>query len=235
MSFEITRQPDWPHTKNLTVPYNFRFLGPRGPYVVASFLTPPTPTGQHDLATRTVLEYLLWRLRSGNVRKKYKDDPKFGPYIYTWGMTHAEYAKNLLLSEDQVKRAFNSMTKNGIVYAVRASKSEPLHYRLTDSAFMMAHALQYLPLRGQHEANQELLQAQAEKDPNILEDHEGTPKAWVKGWWMKVPGLYNTFDMADWHKSKHATGRKLTPYEFGMIDVLEEVWIKLDNDSPETA
>lgn len=140
-NFEIPVEPDWPHDK-FASRYAMSVGSEPNKLLIASALTPPTKHGREDLTARLVMHFLLYRLNIAQVRQNYIKNPKFGRYRYTW-LKLEEFATNTGLSFDQVKRGMDTLVGGGIVYATRATRSEPRSYRLTDPAFLMFHGLQY--------------------------------------------------------------------------------------------
>lgn len=221
MEFKVTREPDWPH--DAACPrYSFSYIGgATNQIVLAAALTPRTKTGQADLRARLVLHQLLFRLRTSNIRRRHKHLPEFGPYRFSWFKLE-EMASWAALSLDQTKRGMEHLVHGRIVYSTRACRSEPLSYRLTDEAFQMAHVLQYLPLRAKvaldlraSEMSKEECQKVSEQVAEYLEDY---PRRFAE----IVLKLEPTFD--EWHKSKHASGRRLTPTEFGLTAEMEKAF-----------
>lgn len=224
--FKITRQPDWP--KELGGAHSFDVGYEPNKALLARALTPRTAKGRDDLVGRSVLSVLLFRLRTSKIRKQHKTDPRFGDYQYSWfHLSDLELWAGL--SEDQATRGMKSLIDGGIVYATRANQNQPRSYRLTDEAFMMAHALQFPQLKvryslawikenekSKNAAVRNLLQpmiyACSDAD-EIVKDH------YVKGFAYRMAEWKSLLD--DWHRASHPSGRRLDPYECGFVSHIE--------------
>lgn len=221
--FKLTNQIDWPHSE-FCGHYDFSFIGGLPTrMLLASALTPRTRNGQSDIRTRVLLHYFLYRLNASQIRKNRRHLPTFGKYRYTWCRLE-ELAERTDLSTDQTKRSIERLVAGKIVYSVRASRSDVCSYRLTDEAFMMAHAFQYPVLKANwlYKSNFDHYPA-AKKysaESAFREIESEYPKSFLAD-------FHKTFHpiMDMWHKCEHPSGRRYTPYETGFIKGMEKAWL----------
>ncbi len=234
-AFKLTNQYNWPH-EDFCATYSFSLVGGwPNQMLLAATLTPKTKSGQVDVRTRLVLWFMLQRLYFSRIRNKRKHLPEYGDYRYIW-LSQTEMAMQLALSEDQVKRSITCLVNAQILYSVRQNRSEPCAYRLTDEAFMMAHALQYPVLKGNwivHKNWEKLEEIEYDKElsrkySTICKEGEEELKLITDQFFKLFPKLVNELQpfFEKWHTEKHSTGRKLTPYELGLIERLDTLFSK---------
>ncbi|MBO9478243.1 hypothetical protein J7382_11920 [Shimia sp. R11_0] len=235
--FKLNRQPDWPEKMGSPYAFNVGYEPNKG--LLAAALTPRTKQGRANLAARLVLVVLLFKLNKSRQRLKYKSDPRFGNYRYVWFHMH-ELEAWAGLNKHQAERGMKALIDGGIVYATRANKNQPRSYRLTDAAFMMAHAFQYPHHRltwtehhvysmldtpkGGGQLNATLAKNELNNMSAELADRYRLHFAQRIAEWKP--------HLDQWHSTPHPSGRRQDPYECGFIDVVRsdcgDIFEKLD-------
>ncbi|WP_282159408.1 hypothetical protein [Shimia thalassica] len=235
--FKLTSQLDWP--KELGSAYSFEVGYEPNKALLAAALTPRTAKGRADLVGRSVLSVLLFRLKTSKIRTQHKADPRFGAYQYSWfHMSDLEMWAGL--TEDQATRGMKSLIDGGIVYATRANQNQPRSYRLTDAAFMMAHALEYPQLKlryvsawiGTNEKSKNAsMQKLTQGMIHVFDEADQSVKDhYIAAFAHRVAEWKPLLD--EWHRAPHPSGWRHDPYECGFVSHVEadcaEIFHKVD-------
>lgn len=219
--FKLTRQPDWPHS-DICAPFSFQYIG-GGPnlLLLCSALSPRTGSGNVDQNCRILLNTLFFYFNTSQIRNKRVDDPRFGKYRMIW-RSQEDIAAQSGLTTTQTKRAISRLVDGGIIASIRSNLRESNSYRLTDEAFMMAHAMQYPALKVGWLNHRGYATYPHLSDWAAFANHM-PPDKYKKSFasFMMCDDLRPLVD--GWHKQEHATGRRLTPDEFGLVDFWEGV------------
>lgn len=127
-------------------PYDFQVLGGEiTRNAILNAMLPKAISASKRNALFLVLQLLQVRLFYGARRKKPSLISKLGSYRYTWDPLPV-MADQVHMTPRALQDNVQKLVKLGIIHRATGTNGEPNHYRFTDAAFKMAHALQ-TPLR----------------------------------------------------------------------------------------
>lgn len=149
--YALTTEPNF-NREDFGKPYDFQLMGGElTRNAILHALLPKKLTASRHNSLFIVLQLMQVRLFNGAKRTKEALKKKLGNYTYTWD-TVPVMAQQAGMEDRAFRDNVSELVRLDIIYRVTGTNGEPNHYRFTDAAFKMAHALQLVFRHIQFEA-----------------------------------------------------------------------------------